>query len=100
MDLAAECDHSTPWTFYLTFLSFLPRGLGDLNIVLRPNKKIGLFTVTSQMSDKNGLVGRDCFFFLCKPKQLKCTYWLSLCFTSINFVFIKEKWKAKITDYL
>ena len=31
------------------------------------------------------------FFFFLQPKQLKCTYWLSLCFTSINLVFIKEK---------
>ena len=40
----------------------------------------------TQVSDRCPLV----YLFL-QPKQLKHTYWLSLCFTSINFVFIKEK---------
>ena len=31
------------------------------------------------------------FFFFLQPRQLKCTYWLSLSFTSMNFVFMKEK---------
>ena len=47
-----------------------------------------VFAVTCM---ENGSVGRDFFFFL-NSKQLK---WhilaLSLCLTSINFVFIKEK---------
>ena len=49
-------------------------------------KKKVVFTVTCL--EKNGSVGQDFFF---QPKQLKCTYWLSLCFTSINFVFVKVK---------
>ena len=50
--------------------------------------KVG-FTVTCL--EKNRSVSQDFFFFFFQPKQLKCTYWLSLCFNSINFVFIKEK---------
>ena len=60
-----------------------------------------MFTVTCL--EKNGLVGQSflflvfffIFFFL-HPKQLKFTYWLSLRFTSINLVFIKEKKKLKL----
>ena len=54
--------------------------------LFRLGKKKVVFTVT--YLEKNGSVGRDFFF---QPKQLKCTYWLSFCFTSINVVFIKEK---------
>ena len=57
-------------------------------------KKIGVFTVTCL--EKNGLVARKNFF---QSKQLKCTFGLSLCLTSIYFVFIKDK-RSKITDYL
>ena len=52
----------------------------------RGKKKV-VFTVTCLEK----MVGRSRFFFFLQPKQLKCTYWLSLCFTSIIFVFIKEK---------
>ena len=57
----------------------------------RPKNKKVVFTVACL--EKNGSVGRDLFFtfFFVQPNHLKCTYWLSLCFTSINFVFIKEK---------
>ena len=44
-----------------------------------------VFTVTCL--GKNGLVGRDFFYHY---YFRKCTYWLSLWFTSIKFVFIKE----------
>ena len=49
-------------------------------------KKFVVFTVTCQV--KNGLVGLDFFF------GNKCTFWLSLCFTSIDFVSKKEKRKV------
>ena len=49
-------------------------------------KKKVVFTVTCL--GKNGSVGRDIFF---QSKQMKCTYLLSLCSTSINFMFTKEK---------
>ena len=53
---------------------------------IRPTKKV-VFTVTCLEK-----MGQDFFYlFVLQPKQLKCTYCLSLCFTSINFVFIKEK---------
>ena len=49
--------------------------------------------VDSNMSGKRW-VGRSGFIYLfiyLQPEQLNCTYWLSLCFTSINFVCMKEK---------
>ena len=50
--------------------------------------------VYCNMPGKNGSGIFFFFFFFFsssfQPKQLKCTYWLSLCFTNINFVFIKE----------
>ena len=63
------------------------------NYLLNENqaKKIGVVTVTCL--EKNGSVGPDNDFFF----QPKLRYWLSLRFTSINFVFIKED---KIIDYL
>ena len=54
------------------------------SIYIRQKKKV-VFTVTCL--EKNGSVGRD----ILQPKQLKYTYWLPLCFTSIDFMFIKEK---------
>ena len=47
-----------------------------------------MFTVTCL--ERNGSVGQD-FVVVFQPKQLKCTSWPSLCFTSINFMFMKEK---------
>ena len=56
----------------------------------KKKKKKVVYTVTCL--EKNGSVGWELlFFFFLHPKQMKCTYWLSLCFTSINLVFIREK---------
>ena len=59
---------------------------------VRPNKN-AVFTITCL--EKNGSVDRNFillyFSYVFQPKQLKCTFWLSLCFTSINFMFKKDE---------
>ena len=57
---------------------------------MRPTKKIDVFTVTC-LEKKNGSVGRDFYFFFNPNNCNVQSYWLSLCFTSIDVVFIKEK---------
>ena len=49
---------------------------------------MGVFTVTCL---EQKWVGRSGSFF--QPKQLNCTYWLSLCFTSKKLCFYKGKRK-------
>ena len=46
------------------------------------------------MSGKKKWIGRLGFFF--QPNTMKCTCWLSLCYTNIIFVFIDKKRKLKL----